>query len=265
MIHRFYTLVLGALLSLFSFNLSAQGLSVYLDTVEVQAGNDVCMAVKVNGFVDVISFQFSLEWRHQVLKFKEVRQFGLPGWSASDFGLHFSSDYLILGWAEPSGSCFDLPDGSTLFEACFTAIGSVGDTTLVPPSEIGLAPGNGSAEAIDCNNQNIWHAMNNKPGLVTIIAFSDVSDPEEEIANTLVLYPNPAHASTRVRFSSKYQDTAVIRVSNTLGNIVFEEKFSVNFDENSFEIPAKALNTKGIYQVSVQTDKGISSQMLSVQ
>jgi len=262
---RFFTLALGAWISLFPFNLNAQGFSVYMDTVEVQAGNDVCLAVKAKGFVDIVSFQFSLEWKYQVLKFKEVKHLGLPGWSASDFLSTYSPTQLLIGWANPAGDCFSLPDGDTLFVACFTAIGSVGDVTLITAGGNGFPPGNGTAEAYNCNSQNIWYPEGNDPGLVTIIALSGTSIPEVNKANTFFLYPNPAQASAQVRLSSKNQGMSIIRVSDALGRVVFEQNFPVIFGENNFEIPAKILTAKGMYQVSVQTEQGVSTQMLSVQ
>jgi len=47
-------------------------------------------------------------------------------------------------------------------------------------------------------------------------------------------------------------------VTDALGKTVFESKIIVKIGENKFEIPADALNVKGMYQVALQTDKGIS-------
>ena len=53
--------------------------------------------------------------------------------------------------------------------------------------------------------------------------------------------------------------------TDALGRAVFEQKVTVKAGENKFEIPARAIHAKGMYQVSLQTAEGISSQMLSVQ
>jgi len=57
----------------------------------------------------------------------------------------------------------------------------------------------------------------------------------------------------------------MLSVTDAPGRSVFEQKVSVKAGENKFEIPATAIHAKGMYQVSLQTAEGVSTQMLSVQ
>ncbi|MBC7777716.1 MAG: T9SS type A sorting domain-containing protein [Phycisphaerae bacterium] len=265
MIYRFSILILGALLTLFSFNLTAQGFSVSIDSVEVQVGQDVCVPVRAKGFIDIVSFQFSLTWNSQVLKFKKTQNYGLPGLTALDINGTYSNNHLFVGWANPSGECFSIEDGKILFEACFSAVGSVGSSTNITAGSTGFPPGNGGAEAYNCFSQNVWFPAGNDTGFVKIVAFSGTSHLFQKEASAFQVSPNPTQSSAQVIFTSTESGNDLLLVTDALGRIVFEQKIPVNIGENRFEIPDNAMNAKGMYQVSLQTKKGVSCQMLSVQ
>ena len=261
---RFSTLIFGALLCLFSLSLNAQGFSILIDSAEVQAGQNVCLKVKSKGFVDLVSFQFSLTWNAQILQYIGIKNPGLPGWSASDFISVFSNNNLLVGWSNPAGTCFSKSDGETLFEVCFTAIGAPGSFSLVTAGSDGFPPSSGFAEAYNCFGQNIWYPMGNDTGLITIVAFTSAANsPKNEVALFQVI-PNPTQTASNVVFQAQTVGNARLLVTDALGRTVFAQKIFVNAGENKIEIPAKALNSKGLYQVSVQTDKGVSAQMLCV-
>ncbi len=263
---RFFTQIFGALLFLSSISLKAQGFSVYLDSAEVVAGHDFCIAIKSKGFVDLTSYQFSLHWNPQVLNFTETKHYGLPGLSAMDFGNYFNSSYLISGWSHPLGLCMNKMDGDTLFEVCFTAIGAPGNSTLITAGSGGFPPGNGGAEAYNCSNQNIWIiTAGSDTGLVKIIpALSSTWIPLENEENTFQIAPNPTHGSTQVWFTQSKPGQNKIQVTDALGRLVFEQKIPVQEGKNRIEIPKEALRTQGIYVVSLLTENGVATQLLSL-
>ncbi len=262
--YRFSTLAFGALFALFSSNLNAQGFSVSIDSVEVQVGQDVCVPVRAKGFVDIVSYQYSLTWNPQVLQYKSTQNYGLPGMSSSDFSSYGSSNSLLHGWANPSGECFTKADGEILYEVCFATIGAAGSSSTIVPGSVGFPPGNGSAEAYTCLYQNVWFPMGHDTGFVAITPLSGTSEVSQTEAHAFLLSPNPTQSSAQILFQAETSSSAFILVTDMLGRKVFEEKVSVIAGKNSFEIPAKVLNVKGMYQVSIQSEKGVSSQLLSV-
>jgi len=168
MIYRFSTLILGAWLSLNSFNLNAQGFSVVIDSVEVQAGDTVCVPVRAKGFVDIIAFQYALSWNTQVLSLLHTKNYNLPGLNASNFNLYPPNNRLIVMWDDPEFQCIDIADGEILYEVCFTAIGPLGSSTFITPTNSGV-PTFGPEEAYNCLTQNIWDASGHDTGFVKIV------------------------------------------------------------------------------------------------
>lgn len=93
-------------------------------------GETACMDVTCAGFVDLVSMQYSMLWDKSVLEFKEVKGFGLPFLGPNSFGAHRSSEgELTFVWIDNSLKGVTKPDGSVLFQVCFSAIGDTGQAT----------------------------------------------------------------------------------------------------------------------------------------
>ncbi|MFN0037365.1 MAG: T9SS type A sorting domain-containing protein [Saprospiraceae bacterium] len=264
---RFSTLALGALLSALSFHLNAQGFGVVLDSVEAETGKVVCLPVRAQGFDGILSFQYSLTWDAQVLAFDGVQNYNLPGLVQDDFFNLSVPSGLLIGWSDPSGSGVSKLDGHVCFEVCFTVVGPVGSSTAITPGSVGFPAGTGGAEAYDGTFTDLWDAALNVPGYVEVTPFnqsSGTSGAGLSVESLLKLAPNPTHASAQVFVQSPASGAATLSVTDALGRAVFEQKTTLKAGENIFEIPAEALKAKGMYQVLVKTERGVSSQMLSV-
>ena len=89
------------------------------------AGGSVCVPVTVADFVDIESFQFSLNYDPAVLQFTGVQDvnpaLGSGLLSNSPSPGEFITSFLTLG------ANVDLPDGTVLFSVCFDVLGMVGD------------------------------------------------------------------------------------------------------------------------------------------
>ncbi len=91
-----------------------------------------------------------------------------------------------------------------------------------------------------------------------------VSTQEPHTMQSFSIAPNPSSSDANVLLTLPDAGTIKITVLDGLGRTVYSKNCSAHAGENQFEIPAKALNAKGMYQVTVQSEKGVSSQMLSV-
>ncbi len=263
MIFRFSAPVFGAMLLFFSSSLNAQGFEVLVDSADVATNQVVCLPVRAKGFIDIISFQYSLTWNPQVLTFDHTQNYHLPGWSSADFGPN-TPGRLLVSWADPDGQPRSRADGALLYEVCFKVIGPLGSSTNVAPGSEGFPPTSGGAEAYNVNNEDVWNPSLNVPGFVEVTALASISDAGSAGKSSFQLSPNPTQAAARVILKSPKSGTAMLSVTDALGRVVFETKITLKAGENHFEIPAKALKAKGMYQVSLQTEEGVSSQMLSV-
>lgn len=96
----------------------------------VGKGEPLCVEVKAKGFDQVLSMQYSMSWDAKVLKFKEVRSFGLQGMSSQSFGAHLvNQGALTFSWYDPSLRGFSKPEGHRLYEVCFEAVGEPGSSS----------------------------------------------------------------------------------------------------------------------------------------
>ncbi len=114
--------------------------SVTFDIGEGQGipGGTVCIPVTVQDFVDVGSFQLSIDFDPAVLSFSQVQNFNtsVTGLDAADFSV--SGNLIIASWIETSLGSVTLANGEVLFEICFDIIGNLGDVGAVVFSTAGV-------------------------------------------------------------------------------------------------------------------------------
>lgn len=103
-----------------------------------KTGDLVCVDFKVNGFDDLTSMQFSVQWDPTVLEFENVQELGnLINLAASSFGTPDTASVgpgkLTLSWSyvDPANPGVTLPDSTTIFQACFRAIGACEKSTEI--------------------------------------------------------------------------------------------------------------------------------------
>ncbi len=102
-------------------------LTLTASDVVAAKGEEVCVEVKTKDFEQILSMQFSMNWNPNILKFKEVRNYGLDGMSIQSFGTHIvQKGFLTFSWYDPALRGFSKPDGTRLYSVCFEAVGEPG-------------------------------------------------------------------------------------------------------------------------------------------
>lgn len=80
----------------------------------------------------MLGFQYTIRFDSTKFQYKEVKNFGLPGYGPPDFGTRFESRGVLSSlWSDPSLEPRTLADGSKLFDLCLTAIGNSGEESVV--------------------------------------------------------------------------------------------------------------------------------------
>lgn len=100
--------------------------SIIIPTETVDQGDNFCLPLTVDDFTDILSMDFSMQWDPTVMQFTGVQAFGLPALDIGDFDLTMTTEgILTIQWEV--NDCSDnnaigvvLPDGSTIFELCFS-------------------------------------------------------------------------------------------------------------------------------------------------
>ena len=267
MIYRFSTLALGALLSLCSVSSNAQGFGIILDSLELEPNQIGCVAVRSVGFTDIVSFQYSLTWNPTVLAFDHIQNPNLPNWTSDDY-YQSNGGTLLVGWADMFGLERTIADTTIHYQACFKAIGVLGSHSDIIPGGMGFPAGSGSAEAYNIDFEDVWTDSLIVNGYINIGVLSGsagIQEASERAAIAFQLAPNPSPGVTQILLDSDTEGPAQISVSDALGREVFGQQVRVLMGKNKFEIPANALTSKGMHQVTLRTKTGTSTQILNVQ
>lgn len=124
-------------------NLVTQGGNVTIPTPltftmpdEIYApGANFCLPVSVTNFTNLESIQSSINWDASVLQYDSVTAFNLSDLDVNSFGVTNAGSGLIgFSWNDDDSDPFNgvtVADGTTIFEMCFTVVGSVNDMTTI--------------------------------------------------------------------------------------------------------------------------------------
>ncbi len=137
-------------------------LTLSASNIAADKGETVCVGVTAKDFNQILSMQYSMNWDANVLKFKEVRSFGLDGMSIQSFGGHLKEKgILTFSWYDPSLRGFSKPDGHKLYEVCFEAVGIAGSKSKFEfsgkPTSIEIA-----------NSSSVFLDLRTEAGQVTV-------------------------------------------------------------------------------------------------
>ena len=102
-------------------------LTLNATSYSVSKGNEVCIPVLAQDFNEIVSMQYTMTWDPKVLKYKELRSFGLPGLSGSNFGAQATGKgILTFSWYDANVKGISYENGHKLYDVCFDAIGEAG-------------------------------------------------------------------------------------------------------------------------------------------
>jgi len=101
--------------------------SLNIESITAPQGQQVCLNVATEGFTNILGMQFSIQYNSSVLSFVNVSNLNLNGLSAASFG-NPSPGVITMTWNDPDGLGITRPDGTVIFELCFTITGSTTST-----------------------------------------------------------------------------------------------------------------------------------------
>ncbi len=93
----------------------------------------ICVNVtNEGGFSDLVAMQYGLTWDETILQYTGVTNLTplLQGFTPAT-SFNSLGDTLIFSWASLSGTGFDLPIGTVIYQVCFNVIGSDGDCSSI--------------------------------------------------------------------------------------------------------------------------------------
>lgn len=77
------------------------------------------------------------------------------------------------------------------------------------------------------------------------------------------IFPNPASSLVHVALLSKESTTAVLSITNMMGQLVYSENINLENGQNQYQIPVNGLGA-GFYLLNIKSSKGVSTQKLII-
>ena len=129
---RLITIAVIGVLSFVSNAAFAQQVTFTLTpaTTNTSQGSQVCLDVVVSNFTNIVSFQYSINYAAAVLDFDMVQNFNLGGFTANNVGNPSAGNISVSWLASDVINGETVPDGTSIFEICFTAVPANGTSTV---------------------------------------------------------------------------------------------------------------------------------------
>ena len=171
-------------------------------------GDTVVVDIRVDNFMSISSFQFSVNWDPEVISFIALEEYNDSLQAFGEDNFNFASDLtdigqLVVSWSDPLTRGIHLPDSATLFALVFTAIGDIGDSTTIVISDDPL-----EIEVIDGDLNSI--GLSFQGGL---FAVAEMTTSFREFGNhELSIFPNPTFGEFRIQNDHSFSTVEVFNV-----------------------------------------------------
>ena len=130
---------------------SALGLTIANATAA--QGAQVCLGVTAQNFTDLTDVQFSMQYNSAMLTFVNATNFSLSGLTGASFS-NPTPGVLTMNWDAPGGTGVTRPNGTVIFELCFTVTGNMTSTVGFAATPLATEIINASAQMVSLNGTN---------------------------------------------------------------------------------------------------------------
>jgi len=125
--------------------------SLDIESITAPQGQQVCLNVATQGFTNILEMQFSIQYNSSVLQFMNVSNLNLNGLSAASFG-NPSPGVITMTWNDPGGAGITRPDGTVIFELCFTITGTTTSTVSFSNTPTAIEIQNNALQQVPFNS-----------------------------------------------------------------------------------------------------------------
>ncbi len=137
--------------------------TISAESVNANPGENICLDFPVQDFGDITNLEFTLDFDPALLEFTGLQGFNLPGLSQSNFNTTQANNQGAIGvnWSNPAGET--VPDGISLFQACFNVVGDIDSCANV---DFGPVPFPIDVQTLSSNLTDV--GLNGQPGQVCV-------------------------------------------------------------------------------------------------
>jgi gliding motility-associated-like protein len=165
------------------------GFALIMNNENVRPGELICMPVTVNDFNAVVGWQYRITWNPNVLTYSHTQNYNLSGLNCTKFNL-LSPGILQTQWEDETGQGVTLPNGTTIYEVCFTANSNPGTNTTTNVSCNGTGMNEPNVVAVENTaGTNLWsNATSSIPGKVDLVTNAAIGEETTRfIADTITV------------------------------------------------------------------------------
>ena len=232
-------------------------IKMLLSSGGVACGEEICLEVVVRDFINIIAFQYTINWNADDLGTATVQNFGLPDLGTSNFNSSVPGQ-LRVGWDDSSIQGVSLANDVVLFELCFSSVGTTSVNSNISftndPLPIEVVTGDGmlgtfefqeGTVAIDCSELVDFNAEENQLEPTNIQRSENTS-----IFQSVKVYPNPVQSMLYLEVTENLKASGTIRIFDIGGNTVLTKK--INEESDRWQVPVQSLGA-GLYFVEIQS------------
>lgn len=257
--------LLSCYLLICSISVGAQTTSVFLPTtIEAESNKTFEAEIRISPFSFLVSIQFSLTWDADVIKYVDFQPVGLSLNSDDNFGeTQINNGFLFFKWEDETLDGVSLQDSVVIFKARFQATGNVNDTT-----SLRFVDGpNGTAirELADTSFQAIPASYSDAFITVTDESTNTTYNSAPELVKLKEAYPNPFTELTRIELELQNATNARIKVHNTHGQTIYEEKKYLLHGSQILTFKKDIFPQSGIYYLQIESPDFLITQKLVMQ
>ncbi len=164
----------------------------FLSQSEIACGEQTCLQVSVQGFTDILAFQYSMNWDAAILGNATTQSFGIDDLSAANFNLA-NPGIARIGWDDSNTTGISLIDNTVIFEICFDEVGGSTATSVVGFSDNPIA-----IEVINAQGEIVTTNFNDGSIAVNCETMGDdgnTGGEDENTSNSLTFSANQATAN----------------------------------------------------------------------
>ncbi len=226
-------------------------LKLMADDQQFNAGEEVRLAIKANAFKDILGYQYTLNFDHSILEFKDINIAELASLKDDHFGLtDVQHGIITTSWNQTEP--MTLQNDAVLFEIVFTANESARLSDLI---QINSRVTSAEAYAgVDLSLLSVGLTFNAGTG-------HQLSAPFELYQNQ----PNPFSESTNISFMIAQPGKVVLQISDVSGKIIYAQVNNLDKGFHQVTLDKAIFKTNGIYYYHLETaDQTATKKMMLI-
>ncbi|MBP7822005.1 MAG: T9SS type A sorting domain-containing protein [Saprospiraceae bacterium] len=219
--------------------------------------NDIInVSIKVSGYVNIVSSQFSIKWDTTKLRYLNATNYNLPDLNDANFGnVKASTGILSFSWFHNNLIGVTREDNSHIFQLRFKAIGN---NTFAPitieniPTVIEIADANSAPQTVQVQN-----------GGVSIGQPSGTTDVN--FLGNLGLYqnsPNPFKDYTLIQLEMAIGSEVTLSIVDIEGRVLYNKTNNYPAGKHTVKIDKNIFNEAGVYFYKIQAGQDMITKRM---